>query len=230
MRDRSDQISADFFSGQSEHTAKNGPVIQFPCARPEPAPVSRPPGRRRNSEVRSREYLTPEEVEALMRAAGGIGRHRHRDRTLILIGYRHGLRVSELAALRWDQVDLKTGRLHVKRLKNGIPSVHPLRGPELRALRRLRREYPDGPYLFATERKGPITPSTFRKVIARAGSEAGIPFPVHPHMLRHACGYYLANSGQDTRAIQAYLGHRNISHTCRYTELAANRFNRFWAD
>ena len=165
-----------------------------------------------------------------MKASGSLGRHRHRDRTLILIGYRHGLRVSELVALRWDQVDLKAGRLHVVRLKNGSPATHPLRGPELRALRQLQREYPRSSYVFQTERKGPITASTFRKVITRAGREAGLQFPVHPHMLRHACGFKLANDGQDTRAIQAYLGHRNISHTCRYTELAADRFNGFWSD
>ena len=94
-----------------------------------------PPPRRRNSEVRSREYLTPDEIERLMAAAKSLGRHGHRDATLILLAYRHGLRVSELVALRWDMVDLKQGLLHVTRLKNGVPSVHPLRGPELRALR-----------------------------------------------------------------------------------------------
>jgi len=84
--------------------------------------------------------------------------------------------------------------------------------------------------VFVTERKGPLTTSTVRKVVARAGEEAGIGFPVHPHMLRHACGYKLANDGQDTRAIQLYMGHRNIQHTVRYTELASDRFNRFWKD
>ena len=147
-----------------------------------------------------------------------------------MLAYRHGLRVSELVALRWDQVDLKAGALHVSRLKNGSPSVHPLRGPELRALRRLQREYPAAPYVFVTERRGPLTTSAVRKMIARAGRVARIPFPVHPHMLRHATGYKLANDGHDTRAIQQYLGHRNITHTVRYTELAAGRFNRFWND
>ena len=158
------------------------------------------------------------------------GRHGHRDATLILISYRHGLRVSELVALRWDQVDLRAGALHVNRLKNGSPSVHPIRGPELRALRRLQRDYPASSYLFVTERKGPMTAATVRKMIARAGGQAKIPFPVHPHMLRHATGYKLANDGHDTRAIQHYLGHRNITHTTRYTELASDRFNGFWKD
>lgn len=138
------------------------------------------------------------------------------------------IRVSELIALRWDQVDLRQGLLYVGRLKNGTASVHPIRGPEIRALRRLRRDYPETPYLFVTERRGPLTASTVRKMIARAAQQAGLPFPVHPHMLRHACGYKLANDGHDTRAIQHYLGHKNITHTTRYTELASDRFNGFW--
>jgi type 1 fimbriae regulatory protein FimB/type 1 fimbriae regulatory protein FimE len=92
------------------------------------------------------------------------------------------------------------------------------------------RDYPDTPYVFVTERGGPLTDSTFRKLVARAGEKAGIDFPVHPHMLRHGCGFKLANDGQDTRAIQHYLGHKNIQHTVRYTELASDRFNGFWKD
>ena len=189
-----------------------------------------PPRRVPNAAVRSREYLTSNEIEALMAAAKKSGRHGQRDATVILIAYRHGLRVSELVALRWDQIDLKQGTLHLNRLKNGSESVHPLRGPELRALRRAQRGYPSSPYVFLTERKGPLTASSVRKIVARAGRNAGIPFPVHPHMLRHACGYKLANDGHDTRAIQQYLGHKNITHTVRYTELAADRFNGFWQD
>jgi len=189
-----------------------------------------PPPRRKNSEVRSREHLTPDEVDKLISTARSLGRHGHRDATLILMAFRHGLRVSELVALRWDMVDLKQGLLHVSRLKNGVPSTHPVRGPELRALRKLQRDYPDTPYLFVTERKGPLTTSTVRKILSRAGEHANIGFPVHPHMLRHATGYKLANDGHDTRAIQHYLGHKNIQHTVRYTELAANRFKDFWRD
>jgi type 1 fimbriae regulatory protein FimB/type 1 fimbriae regulatory protein FimE len=165
-----------------------------------------------------------------MKAAKTTGRHGHRDATLILIAYRHALRVSELVSLRWDQIDLGEGLLHINRLKNGTPSTHPLRGPEIRALRRLMRDYPDTSYVFVTERGGPLTDSTFRKLIARAGRNAKIRFPVHPHMLRHGCGFKLANEGQDTRAIQHYLGHKNIQHTVRYTELASGRFNGFWKD
>lgn len=188
------------------------------------------PRKPKNAEVRPREYLTDQEVARLRNAAGKLGRHGHRDATLILIAYRHGLRVSELLALRWDMIDLTHGRLHVNRLKNGVPSVHPLRGPELRALRRLQRDYPQTPYVFVTERGGPLTSSTFTKILARAGEEAELGFPVHPHMLRHATGYKLANDGHDTRAIQQYLGHKNIQHTVRYTELDAHRFLSFWTD
>lgn len=209
-------------------------IVPFRHA-PQPAPPIEngkvaPPRRKPNAETRPREYLTPAEVERLMAAAGQVGRHRHRDRTLILMLYRHALRVSEAVALRWDMADLEQGLLHVQRLKNGVPSVHPLRGPQLRALRRLRRDYPSTPYLFVTERGGPITDSAVRKMVARAGELAGIGFPVHPHMLRHAAGFKLANDGQDTRAIQHYMGHRNIQHTVRYTELAPDRFKGFWAD
>jgi type 1 fimbriae regulatory protein FimB/type 1 fimbriae regulatory protein FimE len=116
--------------------------------------------------------------------------------------FRHGLRVSEAVSLRWEQVDLKTGLLHVQLLKHGVPSTHPLRGPELRALRQLRRDRPDGAYLFVSERGGPMTASNVRKLIAGAGQRAKIGFPVQPHMLRHACGFKLANDGHDTRALQ----------------------------
>jgi type 1 fimbriae regulatory protein FimB/type 1 fimbriae regulatory protein FimE len=168
-------------------------------------------------------------MERLLDAAAA-GRHGPRDRTLLLLMYRHGLRVSEAISLRWDQVDLKAGHLAVVRLKNGVPSTHPLRGPELRALRQLRRDWPDTPYLFVSERGGPMTASNVRKLAARSGLAAKIPFPVHPHMLRHACGFKLANEGHDTRSLQHYLGHKNIAHTVRYTELASDRFKSFWKD
>ena len=188
------------------------------------------PKKPRNKDVRSREYLTEKEVNKLVATAKSVGRHGHRDATMILIAYRHALRVSELVALRWDQVDLDQGRLHVVRRKNGVDSTHPLRGPEIRALRRLQRDYPATPYVFVTERKGPLTASTVRKMLARAGTRAGIGLPVHPHMLRHGCGFKLANDGHDTRSIQHYLGHKNIQHTVRYTELASGRFDSFFKD
>lgn len=190
----------------------------------------RPPRRRPNAEVRAREYLTDAEVNRLIVAAGA-NRYGHRDATMILIAYRHGLRASELAGIRWDSVDFAHGRLHVNRAKSGSPSVHPLSGRELRALRRLRREQePDSPFIFTSERAAPFTPAGFRKLVARLGVAAKFDFRVHPHMLRHACGYQLANKGVDTRSLQAYLGHKNIQHTVRYTELAPTRFKGFWSD
>jgi site-specific recombinase XerD len=188
------------------------------------------PVRRRNSDYRSREYLSEKEVGRIIAAAANQGRHGVRDSALMLIAYRHGLRVSELVSLRWDQIDLSQGLVHVARLKNGVASVHPLRGPELRALRRLQRKDASAAYVFVSERKAPLTPDAVRKIMARAGRQAGIEFPIHPHMLRHATGYKLANDGHDTRAIQQYLGHRNIQHTTRYTELAPERFKDFWRD
>ena len=122
--------------------------------------------RRPYKELRPREYLTPDEIERLMTAARGLGRHGHRDSTIILIGYRHALRVGEITGLRWDMIDLnKTGLIHVTRLKNGVDSVHPLRGPELRALRRLKKDYPNSTYVFVSERGGPMTDSNIRKMI-----------------------------------------------------------------
>jgi type 1 fimbriae regulatory protein FimE len=191
---------------------------------------NRPPRRVPNSSVRSREYLTADEVRDLRTAAKNVGRHRLRDATLILISYRHALRVSEAVDLRWDQIDLKLGLMYVRRLKNGTASNHPLGKEECRCLRQLRRLHPESRYVFVSELKGPLTSACVRKMIARAGRRARIPFPVHPHMLRHACGYKLANDGHDTRAIQHYLGHRNINHTVRYTELSPERFRGFWKD
>ena len=209
---------------------RSNAVLQFPI-RNLPTTLNRKvPLRLKNTDYRSREYLTEQEVEQLIDAAGRVGRHGHRDATLIMLSYRHGLRVTELVSMRWEQVDLKQGLIHVNRLKHGNPSVHPVRGPELRALRRLQRDYPMMPYVFSSERKAPLTDDAIRKIVGRAGKEARLPFSVHPHMLRHACGYKLAQAGQDTRAIQHYLGHKNIQHTVRYTQLSPDRFKDFWKD
>ena len=186
-------------------------------------------GRLTNAHYRTREYLTEREVERLMKAAGD-NRNGHRDATMILLAFRHGLRASELCSLRWEQVDLVHGRLHVSRAKNGIDTVHPLTGAELRALRRLQREQEPGRYVFMSERGAPMSAVGFRRMMGRLGKEAKMPFTVHPHMLRHACGFKLANDGHDTRALQHYLGHKNIQHTVRYTELSPERFKGFWKD
>ena len=186
------------------------------------------PVRPTNADMRQREYLTPEEVDKLIKAARD-GCYGHRDATLILVAYRHGLRASEICDLEWSQVEWgRAATLHVRRVKNGKPSAHPLRGDELRALRELRRCYPDSAFVFATERGGPFTPDAVNRLIKRIGQRAGFPFLVHAHMLRHGCGYALANAGHDTRAIQDWLGHRSIQHTVRYTELNPARFRDFW--
>jgi integrase len=154
-------------------------------------------------------------------------RHGQRDATMILIGFRHGLRVSELCDLQWSSIAFETGSMHVRRAKGGEAATHPILGDELRALRELKRQSAS-PFVFASERGGPFTPSGFAKLLARAGDEAGIGFKVHPHMLRHACGYTLANKGIDTRTLQAYLGHRSINSTTRYAALAPGRFKNIW--
>jgi type 1 fimbriae regulatory protein FimB/type 1 fimbriae regulatory protein FimE len=187
------------------------------------------PRRRPNAELRPREYLTEDEIERLRKAAGG-NRNGFRDAAMILLAFRHGLRASELVTLRWDAIDLDQGKVHCNRRKNGAASVHPLAGVELRALRRVKRETPASPFVFVSERGAPFTVGGFRRMVTRLGAKANFTFQVHPHMLRHACGYKLANDGVDTRSLQHYLGHKNIQHTVRYTELAPGRFKGFWTD
>ena len=200
-----------------------------------PAPVygtdtKSPPKRRKNLDVRTREHLLGDEVERLI-AAAGDNRNGFRDATMILIAYRHGLRAVELVELCWADVDFNHSQLHVKRHKKGSPATHPLTGRELRALRRLQREQePKSTFVFTSERGAPFSTAGFRKMMARLGDAAGFDYRVHPHMLRHACGYKLANDGVDTRSLQAYLGHKNIQHVVRYTELAPTRFKDFWHD
>ena len=188
------------------------------------------PRRKPNAEYRSREHLTEREVERLIEAMKG-NRWGHRDATMVLIAFRHGLRASELVDLRWDQVDLEHALLHVRRVKNGSPATHPLTGKELRALRRLQREQDiKSPFVFTSERGTPFTKRGFQAMVERAGKATGFDMKIHPHMLRHACGFKLANDGVDTRTIQAYLGHKSIQHTVRYTELAPTRFKSLFRD
>jgi type 1 fimbriae regulatory protein FimB/type 1 fimbriae regulatory protein FimE len=184
------------------------------------------PGRRPNDELRPREHLTEREVEALI-AAAKTNRWGQRDATMILMAFRRGLRASELCSLQWSDVEFETGNLHLRRAKGGATGTHPLLGDELRALRALKREA-KSPFIFVSERGAPFSVSGLAKLIERAGIEAKLPFKVHPHMLRHACGYALANKGTDTRTLQAYLGHRSIQSTVRYTELAPGRFKNLW--
>lgn len=188
-----------------------------------------PPVKQRNIDLRCREHLLPDEVESLIKAAKDT-RYPLRNSMLILLMYRHGLRNSEAIALRWAQIDLKLGLMHVNRLKHGVPSTHPISARESRGLHALKNQGSKSPFIFNSERGGPLSDRHIRTIISQAGVKAELDFPVHPHMLRHACGYYLALHGHDTRAIQAYLGHRSIEHTVRYTALAPDRFKNFWQD
>ena len=184
------------------------------------------PLRRPNAELRPREHLTEHEIDKLVEATRG-NRWGQRDTTMILIAFRHGLRASELCGLQWSDMEFETGTLHLRRAKGGTTATHPLLGDELRALRSLKRDA-KSPFIFVSERGAPFTVSGFAKLVERAGIEAKLPFKVHPHMLRHATGYALANRGVDTRSLQAYLGHRSIQSTVRYTELAPGRFKNIW--
>jgi integrase len=184
------------------------------------------PLRRPNAELRPREHLTEREVEKLIKAARG-NRWGHRDATMLLLTFRHGLRASELCGLQWSDVEFESGTLHLRRAKAGAPATHPLLGDELRALRTLKREA-QSPFIFVSERGAPFSTSGLAKLVQRAGVEAKLPLKIHPHMLRHATGFALANKGTDTRTLQAYLGYRSIQSTVRYTELAPGRFRNLW--
>jgi integrase len=180
---------------------------------------------------KGKDFLTEGEMRRLLDAAKG-GRYGQRDYLMLLMAYRHGLRVSELIDLRLKDIDLDTSRLYVRRKKGSLSTHQPIEGDELRALRAWLRERslrPDArsPYLFLSER-GPFTRQAINYISLSAGERAKLPFRVHPHMLRHSTGFYLANKGFDTRLIQDYLGHRNIAHTVKYTRTAAGRFEGLW--
>lgn len=178
-----------------------------------------------------RKHLTEMEVERLLKASTG-SRTEARDRCLMLLMYRHGLRVSEACGLTLSQVDTESRVLHVERLKKGLCTTHPLRMEELKAIKawlaERKRLAPESDAFFVSERRGPLNRRTAWSAIQRYGELAGLSVEVHPHMLRHACGYALANQGADTRLIQDYLGHRNIQHTVRYTATNPARFEKLW--
>ena len=182
--------------------------------------------RKPNSGYRTREHLRDDEMAKLLEAARG-NRYGHRDYTMLLMTWRHGLRASELCDLEWSTIDFK-GSIHIRRIKLGKPTTHPLLGDEIRALRRLQREQdPKSAWVFTTENGGPFTPDGFNKLVKRLGKSV-VPFPIHAHMLRHSTGYHLADRDRSTRLIQDYLGHRSIQSTVRYTELAPTRFKNIW--
>jgi type 1 fimbriae regulatory protein FimB/type 1 fimbriae regulatory protein FimE len=184
-------------------------------------------GRGKNEAYRTREYLTEAEIEQLFEAAGK-SRNPVRDRLLILLAFRHALRVSELVDVKVEQIDLKAHMIHIRRAKNGTPGIHGLHGDELRLIRALIRENPHTTFLFLSERKAPLSIDGVQKLVERLGEAAGFAFPIHVHMLRHSAGYALAGRGVDTRTLQAFMGHRSIANTVIYTAVADKRVRNIW--
>jgi type 1 fimbriae regulatory protein FimB len=178
-----------------------------------------------------RKHLTSREVERLIAAIKG-SRTEARDRCLVLLMYRHGLRVSEACGLQLEQVDTESRILHVARLKGGLSTTQPLRGDELRVIKTWLTERVRlkaiGTAFFISEQRKPLHRSTVNLALKKYGELADLPVAVHPHMLRHACGFALADQGADTRLIQDYLGHRNIQHTVIYTATNPARFEKLW--
>ena len=203
---------------------KNGPEQRRGFA---PCPATQ----RLDKMMRDRRHLVSAEVEKLLEAAKG-SRNAARDRCLLLLMFRHGLRVSEACGLKLAQVDIESRVLHVARLKQGLSTTHPLRSDELRMIKIWLTERakmkPETEAFFVSERRGPLSRKTAWVMIREYGRRAGLAVDAHPHMLRHACGFALADQGADTRLIQDYLGHRNIQHTVKYTATNPARFERLW--
>ena len=177
---------------------------------------------------RHKDYLNETEIADLLQGAKR-GRHGIRDHLLVLMMYRHGLRVSEAIGLRRDDINLDQARLWVRRLKSGLAVEQPITGDELRAIKRYLATRPDRlPWLFVSERAQALTRQSVNYLIAAAATRAGLP-PVHPHMLRHSCGFALANRGYDLRLIQDYLRHRDPRHTVHYTRVVGSRFEGIWS-
>ena len=185
-----------------------------------------------NSEIKKRNFLTQNEIESLLNAANS-GPHAARNYCLTLLCFIHGFRASEICRLRISDIDLRSKCIYIHRLKKGFSTTHPLLNKEIQALKRwlvIRDEYPQSTseWLFLSRKGNPLSRQQFYQIISASGDQAGLPLEIHPHMLRHSCGFALANMGIDTRLIQDYLGHRNIRHTVWYTASNAGRFYGIW--
>jgi integrase len=193
------------------------------------SPRPPPPRRLPNSATRNREHLLPDEVERLLKATRK-NRNATRDYALLLIMFRRALRVTEAVRLRWADVDLKGERIFIKRLKSGVDSTQPLSGIELRYLKQLRRKNPNSSWVFLSERGSPMSRRNAHAIVAKAGRDARLGFPVHPHNLRHALGYYMSEKGVPTRSLAGYMGHVNLNNTAIYAALSSNHFKDWWDD
>ncbi|HCM6145915.1 TPA: tyrosine-type recombinase/integrase [Klebsiella aerogenes] len=185
-----------------------------------------------NSDIKKRNFLTQNEIESLLNAANS-GPHAARNYCLTLLCFIHGFRASEICRLRISDIDLRSKCIYIHRLKKGFSTTHPLLNKEIQALKRwldIRDEYPQSTseWLFLSRKGNPLSRQQFYQIISASGDQAGLPLEIHPHMLRHSCGFALANMGIDTRLIQDYLGHRNIRHTVWYTASNAGRFYGIW--
>lgn len=176
---------------------------------------------------RNREHLTQSEIDILLNRAKSTSQNGTRNHCIVLLGYRHGLRVSEIAALKWSDVDWNRGTLYINRSKGSISGTHPMQGDEMRALRKLQRDYPDTPFLFVDRTHAPLDSKAISKMIKRLGDgDKALGFPIHAHMLRHTCGFLMCDRGYDLRLVQAWLGHSNIQNTVVYTALSSKQFDK----
>lgn len=184
------------------------------------------------AEIKKRNFLTQNEIESLLKAANS-GVHAARNYCLTLLCFIHGFRASEICRLQISDIDLRSKCIYIRRLKKGFSTTHPLLNKEIQALKTwldIRKSYPDADseWLFLSRKGNPLSRQQFYQIISNAGDNAGLTIEIHPHMLRHSCGFALANMGIDTRLIQDYLGHRNIRHTVWYTASNAGRFYGIW--
>lgn len=174
-----------------------------------------------------RHYITPREFDRVL----AVATDHPRDALLLLLAFRHGLRVSEALALRWRDLDLEERAIFIQRVKRGVDGTHPLGDDEcvrIQAWRDAQGAWQWNDPVFTGRSGKPLTRQYVHRIIRRYGEKAGLPIALHPHCLRHACGYALANQGHDTRLIQDYLGHRAISSTTIYTVTNRERFVALW--